>query len=464
MNDDVVDADVRNAASLDQELHTSDAGRSIPASVTPSMNPRAWYVIFMLVMISIFSVADRMALAMLAPSIKADLSLSDAQIGLLTGLAFSVFYATCGIPVARWADRGVRRNIIAFSLAIWSAMTAISGAAQGFWSMFIARLGIGAGQAGYLPAAQSVICDYVPITRRSAVFAIHSLGACVGTLIGLMLVGWLDEKIGWRMAFVALGLPGLALALLVRLTLHEPRREAFDGRTPDSIPTFGATIAVLLRCRTYKLLTLFYVLNGFVQYGLTQWWPSFYARQYGLSLSSIGLTLGLALGGGTAIGVIVGGILANRAAKRDIRIILHVGGAAAILSFPLALCSLFLSSATLSILLVSLTGFFWSVPYGPVLATITGIVGSPMRATAGAITMSFSTILGFGLGPLCVGILSDLLTPTYGIMALRGALLLPVSLIPFIAGVLYLAAKALPGDLRSKASVNYVGEKSSDPI
>lgn len=411
-----------------------------------------WYVVVLLTVVNVFSYMDRMALAVLAPYIKAELQLSDAQLGLLTGFAFSLFYAICGMPIARWADRGVRRNIIALALGTWSMMTALSGSAQTFWYLFAARIGIGAGEAGCLPPAQSLICDYVPVRRRSGVFAVHNFGNYAGLMMGLVLAGWLGEKIGWRWTFLALGAPGIVLALIVRFTLREPPRgcldAAIDSRNNPSL-SFAQTVVVLWRCRTYRWLTLLYVLNGFVQYGLNQWWPSFYTRIFGLSLSSIGVSLGLSIGLGSGVGLLIGGLLANKVAERDIKLPLIIGAAANFLALPMALGSLFISSATGSMALVCLTALFWSVSNGPVVATITSVVISTMRATAGAITIFLASVLGFGLGPFCVGLLSDLLTPSLGVEALRYALLVPVGFLPLMGVAVYAAAQTLPGDLRA---------------
>lgn len=409
-----------------------------------------WYVVLLLTVVNVFSYMDRMALAMLAPFIKADLSLSDSQLGLLTGLAFSLFYAMCGIPIARWADRGTRRNIIALALTVWSAMTALSGGAQNFWHLFSARVGVGAGEAGCLPPAQSIICDYVPFQRRPGVFAIHNFGNYAGLMVGLVLAGWLGESIGWRSTFLALGAPGLVLALIVRFTLREPVRGVLDMRNPNQATlSLGATLVVLWRCKTYRLLTLFYVLNGFVQYGLNQWWPSFYVRIFGLSLSSIGISLGLAIGVGSGLGLLAGGLLANRVVARDIRAPLRIGAGATVLALPAALVSLFTSSPVISILMVSLTAFFWSASNGPIVATATGVVNSSMRATAAAINILFASVLGFGLGPFCVGLLSDLLAPSVGTLSLRYALLAPISFLPAMALVAYAAARSFPADLET---------------
>lgn len=412
------------------------------------------YVIALLTVVNVFNYMDRMALAVLLPFIKTDLELSDGQLGLLVGFAFSLFYAVCGIPIARFADRGVRRNIIAVALTVWSAMTALSGVAQNFWHLFAARIGVGAGEAGCLPPAQSMLCDYVPLKRRSGVFAVHNFGIIAGLMLGMALAGWLGETIGWRWAFVALGLPGIALAIIIRFTLREPIRGGLDAvkNGEGTRLPLGRTLAILWQCKTYRLLTLLYALNGFMQYGLHQWWPSFYTRTFGLTPAAAGVKLGLAIGVGAGIGLLLGGLLANPMAQRDTRLPLMMGVAASVLAAPTALGTLWLPSAGGSIGLVSLTALLWNVSTGAVVAAATSVVSPQMRATAGAIHILCAAVLGFGLGPLCVGLLSDLLMPSLGVQSLRYALLLPICLLPVMALVFYASAQALPKDLKAAAS------------
>jgi predicted MFS family arabinose efflux permease len=412
-----------------------------------------WYVIGLLTVVNVFSYMDRMALAAMAPAIKADLALSDAQLGLLTGFAFSLFYAICGVPIARWADRGVRRNIIALALTTWSVMTALSGAAQNFWQLFAARVGIGAGEAGCLPPAQSMLCDYVPVKRRAGIFAIHNFGNYAGMMVGLVAAGALGELLGWRWAFVVLGIPGIALALVVRFTLREPARGAFDNVSCDDEaarpPPLGRTLALLARCKTYRLMLSFYVLNGFAQYGLIQWWPSFYSRTFELTMSSIGLSLGLAIGIGAGVGSLVGGWWAHKMAQRDLRLPLLMGGAITLLALPAALGSVFYPNFQGAVLLVSSTALFWSVSNGAVIATAASVVAPSMRATSSSLIIFATALLGFGSGPFFVGLLSDVLAQSLGEHALGYALLLPIGIFPAIAFVLYAAAQTVEDDLEA---------------
>lgn len=414
-----------------------------------------WYVVSLLCAVNAVNYMDRMALAVLAPLVKSDLHLSDAQLGLLTGFAFAFFYAICGIPIARWADCGIRRNIIAMALVAWSIMTALCGAAQNFWHLLLARVGVGAGEAGSFSPGASLLCDYVPVKRRSGSFAMLSFGNTVGLLLGMSAAGILGEAIGWRWTFVVLGIPGIALSLLVRLSLREPRRGFFDEKTDAKASiSLREMIPLLWRCHTYRLLMLFLVANGFVQYGLVQWWPSFYQRNFGLSLAEVGAYLGMGLGISGAIGVSVGGILSNKAAAEDVRRPLRIGAVTTMLALPTAVGAVIVPSALGSMILVILTGFFWAVSNGPVLASVYSVVKAHMRATAGSITISLISIFGIGLGPFCVGIVSDLLAPSVGADSLRYALLVPIGFFPVMAITLVAAARVLPNDLRAVSSRN----------
>jgi predicted MFS family arabinose efflux permease len=407
-----------------------------------------WYVVCLLALVNVFNYMDRMALSVLLPFIKADLSLSDSQLGLLIGFAFSIFYALCGIPIARWADRGVRRDIIAIAIATWSVMTALSGAAQNFWHLAIARVGVGVGEAGCLPPAQSLVCDYVPLQRRAGVFAINTFGLGIGLMIGMALAGAMGDTIGWRWTFLALGLPGLVCALLVRLTLREPRRGYFDDlRVRTSPQPLREAFRILSHSRSYVLLTSYLIVNGFVNLGLAQWWPSLYARVFALPVTTVGIYLGVAIGIGSGAGLLIGGVLANRVAARAPSLPLLIGAGMMVLTLPVAVASVFVSSPFVSMALVLLTVLMWSVPYAPAMATLYSVTEPHMRATAGAVAILLTAILGSGLGPFCVGVVSDALAADFGSSALRFALLLPIGLLPVAAAFLYAAGKALQKEL-----------------
>jgi predicted MFS family arabinose efflux permease len=354
-----------------------------------------------------------------------------------------LFYAVCGIPIARWADRGVRRNIIALALATWSAMTAVSGLANTFWQLFLARVGVGVGEAGCLAPAQSMICDYVRPKQRGGIYALHTFGLLVGMMLGMTLAGRLGDSLGWRATFLVLGIPGVALAGLVRLTLREPTRGRFDAGASERSPLpLGSTLRELARCRPYRVIATFLAASGFVNFGLFQWWPSLFARVFGASVTQLGTRLGVAIAVGSGVGLLIGGVLSNKVASRDARLPLLIGAVTMALAIPTALGSLFSSSLLVSILLVGLTGLLWSVASGPSIAMLYSSLPPHMRATGGAISLFATAILGQGLGPFCVGWLSDVLGPTLGVDALRYALLAPVCVLPIMVITLWVAANA----------------------
>jgi predicted MFS family arabinose efflux permease len=408
-----------------------------------------WYVIVLLFVVNAFSLMDRQALAMLAPAVKADLDLSDAQLGLLTGFAFALFYAVCAIPIARWADTGIRRDIIMLALATWSVMTALCGAAQNFWQLFLARVGVGAGEAGGAPTAQSLLCDYVPLARRPLALAINTFGGGAGLMLGMILAGWLGETIGWRWTFAALGAPGVVLALLVRLTLHEPQRGRFEIRHASErvVTSLGRTLWSLWRCRTYRLLMTYAALSGLVLSATLQWGPTFLMRVHGLEPSFVGTALGAVTGAGMGIGLLTGGFVASKAAERDVRWPLLIGVGAVALMVPAAVAAYLVPSPRASIFFVFAFLSLNGVASAPVVATIYSVVRARMRATAGAVSIFSQSVVGAGLGPFVVGLLSDAMYPTLGTESLRYALLAPVFFLPPMVVALHAAAKALPRDL-----------------
>lgn len=435
------------------------------SNVTPSSGvAHVWYVILLLSLVNLFNSMDRMVLAILAPAIRSELHFSDSQLGLLTGFAFAVFYAVCGLPIARWADRGIRRDIIALALATWSLMTALSGAAQNFWHLLLARIGVGAGESGSYSPSASIICDCVPLRRRPAVFAIHTFGIVAGLILGLALGAKLSETIGWRWTFVALGVPGVLLAVVVRFSLREPVRGRFDPPAHETPPALAETMRALWRCRTYCLLVCYLIVNGFVQNGLSQWWPSFYSRVYEISLSSLGPPLGIAYGAGLGTGLLIGGLVGNlRRVRSDVRLPLQISAVVVTLALPASAASLFVSSVADSLLLVALAGLSWGVATGPAMAAVYSVIAPRMRATAGAVLTVFLSILGLGLGPFCVGVLSDMLMDVLGAESLRYALLLPVTMIPIMAIALNAAARALPRDLQQAGVLAADGQSVTAP-
>jgi len=278
------------------------------------------YVLGLLFVAYVFNFVDRQILGILLDSIKADLHLSDSVMGLLTGTAFAVFYATLGLPIARLADVWVRRTIIALGLALWSGMTAFSGRAENLVQLACARIGVGVGEAALSPPAHSLISDYFPPERRATALGIYAVGIHVGTLFGFKGGGMLDDAFGWRTTFLVVGLPGLLLALLVRFTVKEPKRGRTDPSraAPMPAPPVLEVLRHLLKQPSFVLLSIAMGLTAFAGYAFSVWAPTFLRRAHGWSSGEAG-DLGWPIGIGGALGSILAGWLADRLGRRDPR-------------------------------------------------------------------------------------------------------------------------------------------------
>jgi MFS family permease len=276
------------------------------------------YVLVLIWFVALLRFVDLQIIAVLLESIKTEFSFSDTQLGLLGGIAFALFYATMGIPVAWMADRFSRRNIIAIALGTWSLMTALCGMATGFVSLFLARVGVGVGEAGGVPPSDSLVSDYFPPEKRGMVFAILRSSIPVGVFVGFMVGGWVNEYYGWRAAFMVVGIPGVFLALLVRFTLREPPRGFSEkGDTVVQAPALKEALRYLWRLRSYRQIVLATSIVTLGAYGSGIWIPSFFIRVHGMSAAEIGTWLAFIYGGGGLLGSMLGGLLADRLSKRS---------------------------------------------------------------------------------------------------------------------------------------------------
>ena len=406
------------------------------------------YALGVLVVVYTFNFIDRQILSILLEPIKQDLGLSDSALGMLTGFAFALFYATLGIPIARFADRSNRRNLIAWALAIWSAMTAVSGLAQNFWHLLLARIGVGVGEAGCSPPAHSMLADYFPTENRATALGIYSLGIPFGILFGFIAGGWLNEFFGWRVAFFIVGVPGLLLAILVRFTLREPPRGMAEGRVADEEqPTIMETFRFLWSKRSFRHMAVGGGLTAFVGYGVITWVPSFLIRSHGMSTGDVGTYLGLILGIPGGIGIALGGYLADRYGARDTRWYLWIVSVALIASTPLFF-GVYLSNTAFAglmflILPILLGNFYQATTF----SQTQGLVSLRMRSVAAAVLLFILNIIGLGAGPQAIGILSDILQPSYGDESLRYALLILSTVQIWAAYHYYQAGKSLKDDL-----------------
>ncbi len=409
------------------------------------------YALVLLTVVYAFNFIDRQLLAILQESIKTDLGLSDGQLGLLAGFAFAIFYVTAGIPIARWADRSNRRNIVAGAVFLWSFMTAISGFTQNYVQLLLARIGVGVGEAGGSPPSHSIISDIFPPEKRASAMGFYSTGVNIGILFGFLLGGWLNEFFGWRVAFIVVGIPGIFVALLVRATLAEPMRGLSENKhtaPEEPSPSLGQTLSILWSRRSFRHMSFAAALNAFCGYSTASWTASFMIRSHSMSTGELGTWLAMISGVGGAVGVIAGGILADKLALRDKRWYVWVPAAAGVISVPFMAAVYIADTAYIALLLSIIPGLLHNVYLGSTIATTHGLVGLRMRALSSAILFLILNIIGLGLGPLLVGMLSDLLQASEGAHSLRQAMLYLLPPIMAWSTIHFLlAARSLRADL-----------------
>jgi len=398
-----------------------------PSPDAPVSRAYANYVLGLLFVVYIFNFIDRQILSILIEPVKQELGVSDTAMGFLTGLAFALFYTFAGIPIAHYADRGVRRTVIAVGLAAWSLMTALSGLVTSFSQLALARVGVGVGEAACAPPSHSLLSDYFAPARRGTALAIHAMGIHAGVLLGFMLGGWFSQSLGWRSAFLLVGLPGLALALLVRLTVRElPRRPDGPALVSSEAPALSSVLRYLWQIPTFRHMALGAALTSFTGYSMMTWSAPFLMRIHGLESGEVGLWLGLIAGLGGAAGTLLGGALSDRLGRRDRRWYLWLPGLASGAVIPFALLYLLLPDTALALaalLPVFALGPLW---LGPVFATAQSLAPPHMRAVASAMLLFVVNLIGLGLGPFLIGLFADLLAPAFGTEALRYALCLVV--------------------------------------
>jgi len=382
------------------------------------------YLLSILLIIQAFSWMDGMAIGLASQDIKAELQLSDTQLGMLTGIAFALFYAAMGIPIARWADRSNRGLIISLSATAWSVMVALCGLAHDFWQLVLIRVGVAIGQAGCVPPAHSLIADYFPRAERPRATAIYMLGGPASALVGYVSAGWLIEVVGWRVMFAVLGAAGLVPAVVAWFTIRDPYRG--NGAPTDvsrDVPGTREICRSLWRIRTFRHLLVTFALVNLFSYGMNQWMATFYIRTYGLTTAQVGSWFALIWGGGGLVGTYVGGAWAARFATNDERRQLNLTGLAYTVFGAVSALMYLSTNVYVSLALMTVASLGLGTVSGPMFATIQTLVPSRIRATAIAILYLFANLVGMGLGPLAVGALSDWLQASSGGDSLRYALL-----------------------------------------
>jgi MFS family permease len=399
-----------------------------------------WFFLAILFLVSLSNYVDRQVMSVLLEPIKTEFGASDTEMGLLGGFAFGALYAVLGLPVARLADRGNRRTVIAWSIAAWSVMTMLCGAARSFPQLFLARVGVGIGEAGAIPPAQSLIADYFPPAQRGRALAIFMISAMGGYLVAFEGGAQLAAHHGWRTAFVALGAPGLALAVLSWLGLHEPRTLSGRARQAADIEGLGQTFATLAGKRSFVLLCIAFVFYFLVAYGAVTWFPAYLLRVLKRPLTEVGALYGLVAAVTSLTGTILGGVVIDRLAIRDIRWLAWVPGLMLIIAWPFFTWALLADNFTLFLVADALASVLVGAAVPAMFTLLHRICGTRRRAMAVAITFFFANLLGLGFGPLITGVLSDLFTASMGVIGLRYALILSLAiLLPSGAALLAIA-------------------------
>ncbi len=410
-------------------------------------------MLILFVVVYVINFIDRQIFSILIEPIREEIYLSDTQLGLLGGIAFAIFYTFAGIPIARWADVGTRKNIVALAMVIWSGMTMFTATAKGFGSLLVARIGVGIGEAGCSPPIHSLISDYYPEKQRATALSTYALGIPIGGAIGTLAGGWIGEYFGWRTAFLVVGLPGILVAMVVYLTVKEPPRGFSE---PDGVPVakeqvpFLDTLKFMWSLKSFRHLSFAGALHAFVGYGVALFIPSFFIRVHGFGLAETSTYLFL-IGLTGMIGTYLGGFLGDRYGERDKRWYMGIPGIATFMSVPFALLFYTTGDPYLALVLAIPAYILGPMYLGPTFGMTQTLVPPAMRATASAILLFILNLIGLGLGPVFAGFLSDTLRPEYGEESIRYSLLvLAVGGNLWSALHYYLASRTLREDLTAK--------------
>ena len=399
-------------------------------------------VLLILLLAYIFNFIDRQIIGVLAVPIKAELELSDTQLSLMGGIAFALFYSGLAIPIAWLADRKSRVNIIAVSVALWSGFTALCGLAQNFWHLFLARMGVGIGEAGGVAPSYALISDFFPKEKRGRALAFFSLGIPIGSALGVFFGGWIAQNLDWRAAFIIVGLAGLPAALLVKLGVPEPVRGGFDsadGAPSEPAPPFLAVAATLARTPSFWLLSFGAASGSILGYGLIFWLPSFFSRSFGLELAEVGWFYGtIVLIGGVA-GTWLGGWFGDKVGPGNPAAYALIPAICFLIAAPVFAAGLFAPSLAVGWMLFAIGQMLALAWLGPVIAAVQHIVPPNMRATASASFLFINNLIGIGFGIFFLGFMSDTMSAAYGAESLRYSILYGLGFYA-LSGLIYLAA------------------------
>ncbi len=402
-----------------------EAERSGVARLERGMSATAVLALLVLFLVNLENYGQRLIMSILLPAIKADVALTDGQLGILLGGAFGLCYAVAGVPLTRFADASGRLKCLSIALLFWSAATGMIGFARSFLHVLLARLALGLGQSVCIPTSHSLLTDYVAEDYRALAFGLHSSGGVAGATLCVMLGGYLQTRFGWRETLWLVAASGIALAILMSLVLREPKRVSDQGPAASSTSSLPLLEVMrhLFRRRSYALVLVSVCLAMLLDVGMSLWLPSFYVRRFGLPVEQVGVRYGLVMAIGGLPGGLLGGWLANRLARRDVRWLVWFPAAMYLLAAPLGFSMLLVNDATFAFTLNTLyalciystSGAFWAATFVK--------IPSSMRATTSAVTLLIAGLTGVSLGPVLVGGLSELWGSLGASRSLQAALL-----------------------------------------
>lgn len=434
---------------------------------SPPVTWRTHYALLVLAGIYVFNYIDRQLMAILIEPVKQEFGISDTGIGLLSGVTFAVFYTVFGLPLGRLSDRIGRKPVIAFSCMAWSLMTMLCGMAGSFFTLVLARIGVAIGEAGGTAPSVAMVSDLYPAHRRSTALAVLMLGSSLGAIVGLGLGGWIAQQHGWRYAFLLIGAPGILLGLLLLLTVRAPAPVRTRQAANEPGEGWLRTLTELLRMPSFLWLILTGGAAAIAGYAIGTWSPSFLIRSHGLNMQQAGFLVGVVGGTGSTIGTLVCGMLTDRLARRDVGWQIGVPLLGTLLSIPFALAYFLWPQGVAfhigdtpvpqAFLFYSAFGFFGVWWATPCLGAITHLFPAHRLAQATAIFVMAMTLLGVGLGPLLIGMLSDVFLPSLQGESLRYALAASVVLLVLAAGFLAMALPRYRVQIKGVAAGKVVG-------
>ena len=409
------------------------------------------YLLTLLVLVGVVTTFERFIFSLALEPIKHELQLSDSQLGLMTGIAFAAFYSIAGIPLARWADKGNRVTITALSVGLLGVMVSLCGVAGSFFQLLLVRAGLAVGEAGVVPASQSLLSDYFDRAERPRALAIYLSFYSISMIVGYLLGGRLIESYGWRTTFLIMGLPGIFMAIVVKLTLKEVRLNQSNVEAPR-LPSLIETIRVLWQQRTFRQILLAFCIGYFFNMGISQWLAAFLMRVHGMTALEVGSWLALSFGVVATLGSYLGGYFASRFAACKEKLQMRTLACASI-CYSMASVAAYLSiNKYTALMFIGVCAFVGGFANGPIFSAIQSLVQKKMRSVAVAIVFLFANLIGFGLGPLALGVISDLLNPLFGQNSLRYALVIFSPGIMWVGYFYWKAGNTIEEDIKARES------------